>query len=113
MTRAVFQLLRKFTESLATFDAVLSDRARAFVRSLNWFEQAEFQWALQDLMRDPHPDGRGKVELDTFPYGPGTLAFTGPEFWMVYRFLNATTIGIASVYWRPDSPRRGGELLEI
>ena len=111
--RAGITLLKKFAESLTTFDAVLSNPARAFVGSLNWFEQAEFDWVLQGLMRDPHPDGRSKVELDVFPYAPGAIAFTGGEFWMIYRFLNAATIEIASVYWQPDSPRRGGELYEI
>ena len=100
-------------ENSEIFDAVISAPARRFIQSLNWFEQAQFRWALQDLMKDPHPDGRAKVELDNFPYSPGAFAFTSGEFWIVYRFLNDATIEIASVYWRPDSPRRGGEMLEI
>lgn len=82
------------------------------MESLTWFERAEFYWALEDLCRDPHPDNRFKVPLDGFPYATGALGFSRREFWIVYSFLNDATLYIASVCWRPDSPRRSGELLE-
>ncbi len=98
---------------MAAFDAVISASARSFLESLSEFERVEFFWALDDLLRDPNPDGFSKVALDFFPHSPGTFGFTGGEFWIVYKFLNPSVIGIASVYWKPDSPRRGGELYEI
>ena len=98
---------------MAAFDVVISESARAFLESLSEFERIEFFWALDDLCQDPHPDGVSKVPLDFFPYSPGTLGFTSGEFWITYRFINSAVIGVASVYWKPDSPRRGGELHEI
>lgn len=98
---------------MATFDPVISATARSFLESLSEFERIEFFWALDNLCEDPYPDGTSKVPLDFFPHTPGTFAFTSGEFWITYTFLNEAVIGIASVYWKPDSPRRRGELDEI
>ena len=96
-----------------TFDAVLSNTAEAFLASLDPVDRQAFYQALDVLLQDPYPDGVSKVLLTFFPYRPGTLGFAHGDFWITYVILNSATIGIASVYWRPDSPRRGGELLEI
>ena len=83
------------------------------MQSLSISDRVEFLLVLDDLLVDPHPDGISKVSLDFFPYESGTIGFSGGEFWITYKFLNAAMVGIASVYWRPDSPRRAGELYEI
>ena len=97
---------------MSTFDAVISSSSRTFLQSLSISERIEFFWALDDLLRDPYPDGVSKVALDFYPYSPETFGASIGEFWMSYTFLNTATISIAGVYWNPDSPRRGGELYE-
>ncbi len=76
-------------------------------------DRKQFYRALNVLCSDPYPDGISKVALSFFPYQPGAIGFAYGEFWMTYTILNAATIGVASVYWSPDSPRRAGELFEI
>ena len=98
---------------LTTFDAVISDTAEAFLASLSPVDREQFYRALDVLCSDPHPDGISKVPLTFFPYQTEAIGFAYGEFWMTYTILNAATIGIASVYWSPDSPRRAGELFEI
>lgn len=98
--------------TLAAFDCVISDSARLFLESLTASELEEFDKALESILRDPHPDGQSKVHLSSFPYQPGTIGATSGDFWIVYRFPNAATLGIATVYWNPSSPRRTGELYE-
>lgn len=97
---------------MSTFDAVLSNAAREFLSSLDVADRVAFGFVLEDLMVDPYPDGVSKVALDFFPYNAGTIGASVGEFWLTYTFLNSTTIGIAGLYWNPDSPRRGGELYE-
>lgn len=96
-----------------TFDAVLSATAEGFVSSLSPVDRQAFYRALDVLLQDPYPDGVSKVRQDFYLYRPGTLGFAHGDFWITYSILNPAYIRIASVYWRPDSPRRWGELLEI
>ena len=104
--------LRTSAGVFATFDHVISVSARAFLESLSGPDQAELLRALDILVANPHPDGVSKITLNGFPYQPGTIGATCGDFWIVYRFLNAATLAIATVYWKPDSPRRAGELYE-
>ena len=97
---------------MPTYDAVLSDIAGEFVSSLEVADRLLFELALDRLLRDPNPDGESKVPLNYFPYSSGVIGANIGEFWITYNFVNATTIGVASVYWSSDSPRRGGELYE-
>ena len=94
-----------------TFDAVLSDTAESFLAEIGPVERQNFYRALDVLLENPYPDGISKVALP-FPYRPGTIGFSYGEFWISYAILNAATIGVASVYWSPDSPRRAGDLCE-
>lgn len=96
-----------------TFDAVLSATAEGFVSSLSPVDRQAFYRALDVLLQDPYPDGVSKILLAFFPYRSGTVGFAHGDFWISYSILNPAYIRIASVYWRPDSPRRWGELLEI
>ena len=96
-----------------TFDAFLSATAETFVASLSPVERQTFYRALDILLQAPYPDGISKFRLDFFPYRLGTLAFTHGDFSIIYTIASSAYIYIASVYWRPDSPRRLGELLEI
>lgn len=98
---------------MATFDAVISRSARIFPQSLRGSDRDLFFQALDRLLNDPHPDGASKIPLDYYPYCPGTVGYTGGEFWITYTFLNGATIGITGAEWSPDSPRRRGELFEI
>ena len=113
MWRVDFLELRTSEEALATFDLVLSDSARAFLESLSESDRRDCYRELDVLSSEPHPDGVSKVLLDYFPYQRGTFGAECGEFWISYQFLNAATLGIASVYWAPGSPRRAGELFEI
>ena len=97
---------------MPTFDAVLSRSAREFIASLDLADRFSFELALDNLLKDPNPDGVSKVTLDFFPHSPGVVGASVGEFWVTYSFLNAFTIQIASIYWSPDSPRRSGELYE-
>jgi hypothetical protein len=66
------------------------------------------------LLEGPVPDGIQKINMGgVFPYHPNAIGFLWGEFWVTYRFLNVVTIEIAAVHWSPDSPRRGGEFMEI
>jgi hypothetical protein len=96
-----------------TFDAFLSATAEIFVIALSPVERQAFYRALTILLQDPYPDGASKFRLEFFPYRPGTMAFTHGDFSIIYTIASSAYIYIASVYWRPDSPRRLGELLEI
>ena len=113
MPKGDIPVLRMSASLLATFDAVISDPARSFLESLSELDRGEFFRVLDSLLSNPHPDGVSKVLLDFFPYPPETFGFTGGEFWITYKFINAAVIGIAGVHWKPDSPRRGDELHEI
>ncbi len=97
---------------MPTFDAVLSRSAKDFLSSLELADRILFDIALDSLLEDPAPDGVSKVILDYFPYAPETIGTIIGEFWVVYKYLNVATIGVASIYWSPDSPARGGELQE-
>lgn len=95
---------------MPTYDAVLSRSARQFLASLDLTDRFLFERALDNLLKDPNPDGDTKVTLDFFPYSVGVVGASMGEFWVTYTFLNALTIQIATIYWNPDSPKRGGEL---
>ena len=97
---------------MPTFDAFLSRSAREFLSTLDPADRYLFDVALDSLLNDPNPDRASKVTLDFFPYDAGVIGASIGEFWITYSFLNAATIGIASIYWNPESPRRGGELYE-
>ena len=94
-----------------TFDVVLSDTAEAFLAEIGPVERRDFYRALDVLLQDPYPDGISKVSLPFF-YRPGVIGFTYRKFWISYVIQNAATIGVASVYWAPDAPRRAGDLFE-
>ena len=97
---------------MPTFDALLSRSAREFLSSLDLADRFLFGKALDSPLKNPNPDGISKVTLDFFPYDTGVIGASVGEFWVTYSFLNAATIGVASIYWNPESPRRGGELYE-
>ena len=98
---------------MSTFDAVISRSARTFPQSLSSGDRDQFFRVLDSLLSDPHPDGASKVPLNYYPYNPGTVGYTGGQFWITYTFLNGATIGITGAQWSPNSPRRRGELFEI
>ena len=63
--------------------------------------------AIEQLMRDPRPNGVTKAMLGA-PYPVGTVGLATSDYWITYHFLNSATIEILRVLpWEEFLPDAG------
>lgn len=84
------------SENASPADAVLSPSARQILDAQDAAGQRRMRAAIEQVMRDPRPDGVTKALLGP-PYPPGTVGIATPDYWVTYRFLTMATVEVLRI----------------
>ncbi len=67
-------------------------------------QRSEFERAKESLLLDPTTANPRVVELDYFPYQPGTYLLAWGEILVTFEFENPLVIRVLAIAIRPDLP---------
>ena len=95
------------SENASPVDAILSPIAGQAFNAQDASGQERMQAAIEQMMRDPHPDGVTKALLGA-PYPRGTVGLVSRDYWITYRFLNSTVVEVLRILpWEEFLPDAG------